>query len=119
MARLMLRGPTRSTAMNSPAKKMANPKPKMMASPMTIIKASAPVKLSTPKTMASPTKQSSVPSFTERLQSMAAKMNKQAPVVKDLKPEPPAPITMNKRKAPAKRSAAIRKAKKVAVPKKK
>jgi hypothetical protein len=68
-----------------------------------------------------------VPSFTERLQMMAAKTTMQSPtnkpkVVKDLKPEPASPVMMDKpkRKVPAKRSAAIRKVKKpVAAPKKK
>lgn len=130
MARLMLRGPSRSTVANPPAKKTAVQKPKLMASPMTIIKASAPtkqtapIKLSAPKVSpvapkVAPAKQTSVPSFTERLQSMAAKMNKPPQVPKDLKPEPPSPIIMNKRKVPTKRSTAIRKTKKTIVPKKK
>lgn len=124
MARLMLRGPKRPSA----------PK-KMMASPTTIIKAMAPtnvkamapnVKSSAPSMIVKPSS-APVPSFTERLQMMAAKTTMQSPTnkpkaVKDLKPEPASPVMMDKpkRKVPAKRSAAIRKAKKpVVVPKKK
>lgn len=127
MARLMLRGPKRSPA----------PK-KMMASPTTIIKSSAPtiklmapvvkpsapvVKPSAPSATVKPS--APVPSFTERLQMMAAKTTLNKPKVnKDLKPEPASPVSITmdkpKRKVPAKRSAAIRKVKKpVAAPKKK
>lgn len=119
----MLRGPKRPSA----------PK-KMMASPTTIIKAMAPtnvkamtpsVKSSAPSMIIKPS--APVPSFTERLQMMAAKTTMKSPmnkpkVVKDLKPEPASPIAMDKpkRKVPMKRSAAIRKVKKpVAAPKKK
>ena len=116
----MLRGP----------KRPSSPK-KMMASPTTILKSykpSASVKPSAPVVEPS----SQVLSFTERLQMMAAKtttMNK-IKAVKDLKPEPASPISpisaskpyasvSTKRKVPAKRSAAIRKAKKPVAPSKK
>lgn len=116
----MLRGPKRPSA---PAKKM-------MASPMTIIKSSgpklmtmsSPIKLSAPTKQASPTvKNSAPPSFTERLKLMADSMKNKPKVSKDMKPEPAAPVMMDKpkRKAPVKRSTAIRKVKKVAAPKKK
>jgi hypothetical protein len=105
MARLMLRGP----------KKMAAPK-KMM-SPTTILKSMAPIPMNKPISPATP--KSSVPTLTQRLQSMAATM--QQKTVKDLKPEPASPIMLDKpkRKVPVKRSAAIRKVKKPVQQKKK
>jgi len=122
MARLMLRGP----------KRPSSPTKKLMASPTTIIKSSGPklMSMASPVKLQAPTKQAApsttvkpsapVPSFTERLKMMADTMNKPK-LAKDLKPEQPTPIAMDKpkRKVPVKRSAAIRKVKKVAVPRKK
>lgn len=116
----MLRGPKRPSA---PAKKM-------MASPTTIIRSSGPklMSMASPFKLSAPTKQSSPsvknsapPSFTERLKMMADTMKHKSKASKDMKPEPASPVMMDKpkRKAPTKRSAAIRKAKKVAAPKKK
>lgn len=122
MARLMLRGPKKLAA------------PKKMMSPTTIIKSMAPTSNSTsmaaPKKMMAPVTsmaapKPSVPTLTQRLQSMASNMpsmkNTMQPKPKDLKPEPASPIMLDKpkRKVPAKRSAAIRKVKKAAPQKKK
>jgi hypothetical protein len=109
MARLMLRGPKKLAA------------PKKMMSPTTIVKSMAPIPMNKPISPAAP--KSSVPTLTQRLQSMAASIPKREipKPIKDLKPEPISPIMLDKpkRKVPAKRSAAIRKVKKPVVQKKK